>query len=401
MRTRTRSRPALPMAMIVAGLLVLPACADFDDTMAEPTWQPAPELTAQQGPQPELPEAGGDGGTIPGVPGSPGPSTSIRPPDGCTDHDPAVIGTCLNTISAVAAFPGDGSAPAALAAERKSGRILRVSADDKPATFARIKVDTEGDGGLTGLALSPHYGEDQLVFAYITTAKDNRVVRLADGEEPEPILTGIPKGRTGNQGALAGDGRGALLVATGNAGNPRAAADRNSLAGKVLRIDGTGEPARDNPTKGSPVIAAGLHTPGGLCSAPDGSRSWVTDRGQDSDALYRIEPGRPLGTPVWRWDDSPGVAGCVDWTDTIGVATSTAGNLQNLSLSDDGSVTGKPQVTLDSKDDRSFGRLAGMDLLNEQLAVVGTVNKDGGDPVSSDDRVFVIARPPDVGGGKD
>lgn len=389
------------MVLIAIGMLLLPGCVQFDDTIAEPSWQPAPELTAEQGPQPELPEAGGNRGTLPGAPGSPGTPGSIPPPDGCTDHDPAVIGTCMNTVSAVAAFPGDGSEPTALAAERKSGRILRVSAGSKPTTFARIKVDTGGDGGLTGLALSPTYGEDQLIFAYITTAKDNRVVRLADGQEPKPVLTGIPKGRTGNQGALAGDGTGALLVATGNAGDPRAAADPKSLAGKVLRIDGTGKPARGNPTESSPVIAEGLHSPGGLCSAPDGSRSWVTDRGPESDALYRIKPGRPLGTPVWRWDDRPGVAGCVDWTDMIGVATSTAGNVQNLSLSVDGSVTSKPQIMLDAKDDRSFGKLAGMDLLNEQLAVVGTVNRDDGRPVSSDDRVFVIARPPDSGGGKD
>ncbi|MGH3948051.1 MAG: PQQ-dependent sugar dehydrogenase [Pseudonocardiaceae bacterium] len=390
------------MAIIAIGVLLLPGCARFDDTAAGgAAWQPAPELTPEQGPQPELPEVGGTGSPGQRPPGRSAPQTSIPPPEGCTDHDPAVIGTCMDTISAVAAFPGDGTEPAALAAERTSGRILRVTEGAKPSPVAKLTVDADGDGGLTGLALSPSYHEDQLVFAYITTAEDNRVVRFAAGQEPTPVLTGIPKGRTGNRGALADDGKGFLLVATGDAGDPGAAADPKSLAGKVLRIDGTGEPAPGNPTAGSPIIASGLHSPGGLCTAPDGSRSWVTDRGRDSGALYRLEPGEPLGTPAWRWEDKPGIAGCVDWSDMVGVAMSTAGNMQNLSIADDGSVTSKPQVIFDGKASRGFGRLSGMDLLNEQLAVVGTVNKDGGRPVSSDDRVIVIARPPDAGGGKD
>jgi hypothetical protein len=38
-----------------------------------------------------------------------------------------------------------------------------------------------------------------------------------------------------------------------------------------------------------------------------------------------------------------------------------------------------------------------MDAVNEQVSVVGTVNKDGGTPLSSDDRAVVIVPP--TGGG--
>jgi hypothetical protein len=41
-----------------------------------------------------------------------------------------------------------------------------------------------------------------------------------------------------------------------------------------------------------------------------------------------------------------------------------------------------------------------MDLAGN-YAVVGTMNKDGGKPVSSDDRVFVITPQSSAGGGKD
>ena len=40
------------------------------------------------------------------------------------------------------------------------------------------------------------------MYAYISTPTDNRVIRIADGDVPKPILTGIPKGASGNTGAL-------------------------------------------------------------------------------------------------------------------------------------------------------------------------------------------------------
>jgi hypothetical protein len=303
----------------------------------------------------------------------------------------------------VAGLPGDGSTPSALAGERKSGRVLLATGGKDATDFAKLDVQAAGDGGLTGLALSPSYVEDQLVFAYITTATDNRVVRFAKGQPPKPVLTGIPKGATGNRGTIAADNRGALLVATGDAGNPGAAADPTSLAGKVLRIDTSGKAAAGNPN-GALAVTAGLHAPGGLCASADGGRVWVTDRLADKDALYRVQAGQPLTTPAWTWPDKPGVAGCADFIDANGllsIGASLAGNLQNLPVTPEGAVSGKPTVGLDGKSGKpplTYGRLAGMSMINPQLAVAGTVNKDGGAPVSSDDRVVLIT-PATSGGG--
>jgi glucose/arabinose dehydrogenase len=404
----SRRSPRLLLAAVAAvSGLVLAGCAEFDDTAADGEWRAAPKLTPQKGPQPELPEApGGEelpgpGGGGPGGPGGlGGPAEDIPPPEGCTDHDPAVIGTCLDTVVAVAALPLGGSEPAALAAEQRSGRVFKVvRGTKKPTNFARIAVSASGGGGLTGLALSPSYTEDNLVFAYVTTGSDNRVVRFAKGRKPKPVLTGIPKGSSGNRGVLATDASGALLVATGNAGNSRAAADPKSLAGKVLRIDTSGKPAAGNPKAGSPVIASGLHSPGGICAAPDGTRIWVTDRGPDADTIHRVERGKPLGTPVWSWKDKPGVAGCADAADGVSVAMSRTGGLHGLEVDNQGSVTGKPQITGEGK--TGYGRLGGMDLLTEDVAIAGTVNKDGGKPVSSDDRVVILRLPVGAGNNKD
>ncbi|WP_410603016.1 PQQ-dependent sugar dehydrogenase [Amycolatopsis sp. lyj-90] len=411
MRTRYRRKWTAPLALLACGSLLLSGCADFDNTAAgqkfTPVNPPSPESPPQVGP-------GGDAGDSgPGGPGGRGNGqnqtpTPVPPPQGCKDFDKAVIATCLDTVAAVAALPGDGTAPSALAGERKSGRILLAAAGKDPAAWATVPVDGSGDGGLTSLALSPGFAEDQLVFAYVTTPADNRVVRLAKGQAPKPVLTGIPKGASGNRGAIGTDGKGALLVATGDAGNPGLAADPASLAGKVLRIDTSGKPAPGNPTAGSAVFSTGVHSPGGICRDQAGSRIWLTDRLADKDVLHRLRAGQPLTTPAWSWPDKPGVAGCADFVAASGnlsVATSTAGNLQHLPVTPDGAVTGKPSVTLDGKTGKppkTFGRLSSMSMINPQIALVGTINKDGGSPVSSDDRLVIITPAASAGGsGKD
>jgi glucose/arabinose dehydrogenase len=261
-----------------------------------------------------------------------------------------------------------------------------------------VPVDGSTDGGLIGLALSPTYAEDQLIFAYVTTATDNRVVRIAPGDVPKPVITGIPRGATNNRGALTLDhAGGALLLATGDAGNATAAGDLNSLAGKVLRFDPTGQPAAGNPTPGSLVVASGLRAPGGICTSVNSLGGWVTDRAATQDVLYKLEPGKPLTTPAWTWPDRPGVAGCVASVTGVTVVMSTAGNVQSLPVAADGTFSGKPEITLDKEE--GFGLLGGLDAVNDQVAVGGTVNKDGGKPVSSDDRAVIIVPQPSGGAG--
>ncbi|MCA1655737.1 MAG: PQQ-dependent sugar dehydrogenase [Pseudonocardiaceae bacterium] len=384
-------RSRVLVAGVVGGVLLTGGCASFADQPPPESWRPQEQLTPQGGPQPSVPGEG-----TPGPAPGEGPQTEIPPPNGCVDYHPAVIGTCLDTVSAVAALPGDGTDPTALVGERRSGRILRVNGSGPPQLVATVPVDGSTDGGLTGLALSPSYAEDQLIFAYVTTASDNRLVRIAPGDVPKPIVTGIPRGASGNRGALALDHRGALLLATGDAGDARAAGDLNSLAGKVLRLDPGGQAAAGNPTA-SPVVASGLRSPGGVCAAQDGSRLWVTDRGATLDALYELKLGAPLSAPAWTWSDRPGVAGCATTAEGVMVVMSTAGNAQRLPLAPDGSFSGKPEVTLDKEE--GFGLLGGLDIVNDQVAVAGTVNKDGGKPVSSDDRAVVIAVTGGSGGG--
>ena len=141
-------------------------------------------------------------------------------------------------------------------------------------------LDVSGDGGLLDLALSPDYGEDHLIFAYITTATDNRVVEFTLTGPITPVYIGIPKGSTGNGGRIAFTADGQLLIGTGDAGQPALAQDPASLAGKVLEVTDVGQPV----TPGAPVLAQGLHSISGLCVDPD------------TGAIFETEPAAAAAT---------------------------------------------------------------------------------------------------------
>jgi len=376
-RSTARGLAAALLALTLAG------CATFPDDGPR-DWREKVENAGELGGPPVVP----DQDTPSPTPG-PGPGTdpSATPePTGCTDPDPQVVATCLGPVSAIAVLP---DARTALVAER-GGRVLRVQRGVDPVLVTTVAVDTTGGGGLTGLVLSPAYAEDRLVYAYATTATDNRVLRLAPGEDPKPVLTGIPRGPRDNGGALATDGKNALLVATGAAGTTPDAA---SLAGKLLRIDTLGHPAPDNPNRASPIYSSGLQAPAGVCV--DGSTVWVTDHTRARDVLYRAGPGA-LGEPAWSWTDRPGVGGCVAHTGLL-VVTESAGRAVFVlrPAQNDGAFTGDPETLLQNR----YGRLAAATAAPDGLLWVGTTNKgSGGKVVPSDDRVIRIQPP--TGGGE-
>ena len=375
-----RVRRAVAGAALV---LALAGCATFPDDGPR-DWREKIESAGELGGPPVVPDQ--DAPSPPPEADADADQAAPPEPTGCVDPDPQVVATCLGPVTAVAVLP---DARSALVAER-SGRVLRVQRGLDPVLVATVAVDTTAGGGLTGLVLSPGYAEDRLVYAYATTAEDNRVLRLAPGEDPKPVLTGIPRGPRDNTGALATDGRNALLVATGSAGlTPDAA----STAGKLLRIDTLGRPAPGNPDPASPVYSSGLQAPAGVCT--EGSTIWVTDRTRSRDMLYRATPG-VLGDPAWSWPDRPGVGGCVAEPGLLLVAQASGRSVFVLRPGDNGGAfTGDPETLLQDR----YGRLSAAAAAPDGLLWIGTTNKgSGGKVVPSDDRVIRIQPP--TGGGE-
>ncbi|WP_312877874.1 hypothetical protein [Lentzea indica] len=124
---------------------------------------------------------------------------------------------------------------------------------------------------------------------------------------------------------------------------------------------------------------------------------WVTDWAANADVVYRVTAGK-LGEVAWNWPDKPGVMGCASYSDNLTVTTSKTPGMQTLSMNAAGAFTGKPELTMQ---ENGYGRMGPMEMLNDSASLVGTVNKAGGQPLSSDDRVAIIVREGGGGGGKD
>lgn len=194
------------------------------------------------------------------------------------------------------AFLPDGGA---LVSERDTALIKRVTADGDVTTIGTVPdVVPGGEGGLLGIALAP---DGTQVYAYLTAASDNRVVRMAwDGTTlgaPEAVVTGIPKANIHNGGRIAFGPDGMLYIATGDAGATELAQQPDNLGGKVLRVTPTGEPAPDNPKAGSPVYSLGHRNVQGLAFDADGTL-WASEFGSSkADELNEIVAGANYGWP--------------------------------------------------------------------------------------------------------
>jgi len=119
-------------------------------------------------------------------------------------------------------------------------------------------VSAVGEGGLLGLAISPQYSRDELVYAYLTAASDNRIVRFRLGGQVRTVLTGLQKAGIHNGGRIAFGPDGMLYAIVGDAHDSSNAQDTtNEDRGKIIRIEPNGNVPSDNPF-GNRVWAFGI-----------------------------------------------------------------------------------------------------------------------------------------------
>ncbi len=318
-----------------------------------------------------------------------------------------VVASGLGTPWGLAFLP-DGSA---LVSERDSGKIKRIDprgrAGSNVTTVGRIKgVEPGGEGGLLGIAVTtPHGSSTPVLFAYLTSRSDNRVVRvplLDDGKRlgrQQAIVTGIPKAVNHNGGRLLVGADQTLYIATGDAGDPQSAQDPRSLAGKVLRVDFNGRPAAGNPRSGSPMFTLGHRNVQGLDVDSKG-RVWASEFGeQDADELNLLVPGGNYGWPlveglgedarfinpvtVWSPTSTASPSGIAIKNDVVYVASLRGERLWQVPIS--GAQTRKAK----SWDLGDRGRLRTIGQAPDGSLWVMTSNTDGrGSPRSADDKII-------------
>jgi aldose sugar dehydrogenase len=322
----------------------------------------------------------------------------------------ATVATGLAQPWGVAQLP-DG---ALLVASRDSGKISRVDPEKGTVTpigtVPGVSHTQGGEAGLLGLAVSPDFGSDHLVYAYFTTESDNRVARMsydptrARGEQlgaPDTILRGIPMGLIHNGGRIAFGPDGMLYAGTGETGQRGLAQDMASLAGKILRMTPDGQPPTDNPVPGSLVYSPGHRNVQGLAWDAQG-RLWASEFGQDTwDELNLIKPRGNYGWPVvegiahrapyidpiaqWHTDEaSP--SGIAYAGGSIWMAALHGERLWRIPL-DGTRAAAAPQAFFTGK----YGRLRTVVAVDDHTLLLTTSNTDGrGQPHPGDDRILKL-----------
>src|SRR3954454_4700395 len=192
MSPRSHSR----LLFAVAGVVVLTACSPGSDAL------PRGEATYSAAAPPP----------------SASPSVAAAAPGKPDLSRPQTIATGLEIPWGTAFLP-DGSA---LVAERDRADILRIPAGggDPKKVYEMPGVRASGEGGLLGLAVDPEYDRNKFLYAYYTSADDNRIVKFTlSGKQPRVIFDGITKAGIHNGGRLAFGPDKMLYVGMGDAGD--------------------------------------------------------------------------------------------------------------------------------------------------------------------------------------
>ncbi|MGW1955678.1 PQQ-dependent sugar dehydrogenase [Streptomyces sp. NPDC001920] len=314
----------------------------------------------------------------------------------------------LNTPWGLAPLP-DGDL---LVSSRDDATITRVDGKSgKKTELGEVPgVSPAGEGGLMGLALSPDYASDHMVYAYFTSASDNRIVRMLYDEQkpsgeqlgaPDTIFRGIPKGFVHNGGRIAFGPDKMLYAGTGESGDTGLSQDKDSTGGKILRLTPEGEPAPGNPFPDSPVYSYGHRNVQGLAWDSE-QRLFAAEFGQDTwDELNAIKPGGNYGWPEaegksdaagyvnplaqWGTDDaSP--SGVAYAEGSVWMAGLKGQRLWRVPLKGT-QASADPQAFLEGE----YGRLRTVVAAGGDKLWVTTSNTDGrGGPKDGDDRILQV-----------
>ncbi|MBI2017624.1 PQQ-dependent sugar dehydrogenase [Candidatus Daviesbacteria bacterium] len=328
------------------------------------------------------------------------PSATISPSPSVETPKIEVIAQNLEVPWALSFLPDNSI----LVTERK-GTVKLVKNGAVSEIALDIKVRQTGESGLHGIAVDPKYPQEPFVYLYYTYSADsdntlNKVSKFT--------FEGPPAGRLKNEqvlvdkipGALFHDGGrikfgpasrgepdGALFVTTGDAANPSLSQDKNSLAGKILRIVNSKVE----------IYSYGHRNPQGIAWDNEG-KLWETEHGQSAtDEVNLIEEGKNYGWPTIRGDQtkdgmvSPRLhSGTNTWA-PAGMAFFNGsiyyGGLRGQALF---------QLKLDNMEliehfKGEFGKIRDVILGPDQMLYITTSNRDGrGNPLVEDDRIIKV-----------
>ena len=197
-----------------------------------------------------------------------------------------------------------------------------------------------------------------------------------------------------------------LYITTGDAGKSSLAQDKNSLAGKILRVRDDGSIPDENPF-GNEVYSYGHRNPQGLTWDDDGNL-WSTEHGRSGalsglDELNLIRPGENYGWPTIQGDEKrfdmntpiinsgPDVtwapASALYWDGSIFFGGLRGETLYEAQLQN-GIIVG-----LKSHFKKEFGRIRTVALGPDGMFYITTSNRDGRGTVRDGDDKIIRLNP--------
>jgi glucose/arabinose dehydrogenase len=236
-----------------------------------------------------------------------------------------------------------------LITEKPGGLWLVTQKGEKTEVQGIPPVYYQGQSGMQGVFVSPHYSSDKSIYLTyaapgdyggglaLARAKQNLTSTPPRHDNLEVLWRQLPTGKGGQEGAaiaFAPDGK-SLFLSVGDRQRFTPAQDPNQPEGKIFHMTLDGKPSPDNPNYGKtgassiPLIdppsdteaaktakvvstytfqgknetpsytwASGVRTPYGLAFAPNGEL-WEVEHGpRGGDELNHIEKGKNYGWPL-------------------------------------------------------------------------------------------------------
>lgn len=320
--------------------------------------------------------------------------TQVPQKDLSEKKDIEVLVTNLKIPWSIAFLP-DGSA----LFTQRPGQIRGL---DKEGKLTSLNINVSGvkhvgEGGLLGIAVDPKFSSNKFIYIYYTFSSDgtntlNRVVkyRFENNKlsDEKILISRIEGGTNHNGGRLKFGPDGSLYVATGDSGNPSLSQNKDSLAGKILRVD------KDDNVR---VFSYGHRNPQGIAWSSSGVM-YSTEHGPLAhDEINKIIEGGNFGWPTIQGAqtknglispllesglDTWAPSGADFYKDRFFFAGLRGTALFEFNPND---------KSLKKHFDGEFGRIRDIVLGPDNMFYVLTNNTDGrGDPSPQDDRIIRI-----------
>lgn len=220
----------------------------------------------------------------------------------------------------------------------RNGKISKIDPLNGNTVFSYsiTDVDAQGEGGLLGMVHHPDFINNGQFFVVYNYDKNGvyteKVVRLTYSNNavsnPVTIIDNIPAAgiHNGSRLVISNESSPKLYISTGDANATANAQNRNSLSGKILRLNLDGSVPSDNPTPGNPLWTLGHRNPQGLVMV--NNILYSSEHGPNTeDEINIIEKGRNYGWPnvTGPCDDPDEISFCTP--NNVKIPTWSTGNV--------------------------------------------------------------------------